>query len=194
MHPHARELVVIGFSINTWQPLFSAAVVTVSDDVAIEQDFTADPDTLHDAFRKLSAKGDSGRLLDGVSLACDMLAAKPEAARRIVGGGLSDDSDLTDMFPGVEFMGAPAEKITNSVSKELEATFSEGLWLNGLASGQYDELHSYEDGINVLGQMMLMDFGSPKQIGDVLKLSESATKSLLFRAYQTLREKLKTFI
>ena len=33
-----------------------------------------------------------------------------------------------------------------------------------------------------------------KQIGDVLKLSESATKSLLFRAYQTLREKLKLFI
>jgi RNA polymerase sigma-70 factor (ECF subfamily) len=33
-----------------------------------------------------------------------------------------------------------------------------------------------------------------KQIGDVLKLSESATKSLLFRAYQTLREKLKGFV
>ena len=33
-----------------------------------------------------------------------------------------------------------------------------------------------------------------KQIGDVLNLSESATKSLLFRAYQTLREKLKDFI
>ena len=33
-----------------------------------------------------------------------------------------------------------------------------------------------------------------KQIGDVLKLSESATKSLLFRAYQTLRDKLKEFI
>jgi RNA polymerase sigma-70 factor (ECF subfamily) len=33
-----------------------------------------------------------------------------------------------------------------------------------------------------------------KHIGDVLKLSESATKSLLFRAYQTLREKLKEFI
>ena len=33
-----------------------------------------------------------------------------------------------------------------------------------------------------------------KQIGEVLKLSESATKSLLFRAYQTLREKLKEFI
>ena len=33
-----------------------------------------------------------------------------------------------------------------------------------------------------------------KEIGDVLKLSESATKSLLFRAYQTLRERLKDFI
>jgi RNA polymerase sigma-70 factor, ECF subfamily len=33
-----------------------------------------------------------------------------------------------------------------------------------------------------------------RQIGDILKLSESATKSLLFRAYQTLREKLKPFI
>ncbi|HEX3471087.1 MAG TPA: sigma-70 family RNA polymerase sigma factor [Silvibacterium sp.] len=33
-----------------------------------------------------------------------------------------------------------------------------------------------------------------KQIGEVLKLSESATKSLLFRAYQTLRERLKDFI
>ncbi|RXH57187.1 RNA polymerase sigma factor [Granulicella sibirica] len=33
-----------------------------------------------------------------------------------------------------------------------------------------------------------------RQIGDVLKLSESATKSLLFRAYQTLRDKLKGFV
>jgi RNA polymerase sigma-70 factor, ECF subfamily len=33
-----------------------------------------------------------------------------------------------------------------------------------------------------------------RQIADVLKLSESATKSLLFRAYETLREKLKDFI
>lgn len=33
-----------------------------------------------------------------------------------------------------------------------------------------------------------------KQIGETLKLSESATKSLLFRAYQALREKLKNFV
>jgi len=33
-----------------------------------------------------------------------------------------------------------------------------------------------------------------KEIGAVLHLSESATKSLLFRAYQTLRERLKEFV
>lgn len=33
-----------------------------------------------------------------------------------------------------------------------------------------------------------------RQIGEVLKLSESATKSLLFRAYQTLRDRLKDFV
>jgi RNA polymerase sigma-70 factor (ECF subfamily) len=33
-----------------------------------------------------------------------------------------------------------------------------------------------------------------RQIGEVLKLSESATKSLLFRAYQTLRDTLKGFV
>ena len=33
-----------------------------------------------------------------------------------------------------------------------------------------------------------------RQIGEVLQLSESATKSLLFRAYQTLRERLKDFV
>ena len=42
-------------------------------------------------------------------------------------------------------------------------------------------MHKYED----------MDY---RQIGDVLKLSESATKSLRFRAYQTLRERLKEFV
>jgi RNA polymerase sigma-70 factor (ECF subfamily) len=33
-----------------------------------------------------------------------------------------------------------------------------------------------------------------RQIAEVLHLSESATKSLLFRAYETLREKLKAFV
>jgi len=42
-------------------------------------------------------------------------------------------------------------------------------------------MHKYQD----------LDY---REIGAVLKLSESATKSLLFRAYETLRERLKGFI
>jgi RNA polymerase sigma-70 factor, ECF subfamily len=47
-------------------------------------------------------------------------------------------------------------------------------------SVEQELMHKYQD----------MDY---KEIGEVLKLSESATKSLLFRAYQTLRENLKDF-
>jgi RNA polymerase sigma-70 factor, ECF subfamily len=43
----------------------------------------------------------------------------------------------------------------------------------------------------IMHKYQQMDY---KQIGDVLKLSESATKSLLFRAYETLREQLKEFL
>ena len=43
----------------------------------------------------------------------------------------------------------------------------------------------------IMHKYQQMDY---RQIGDVLKLSESATKSLLFRAYETLREQLKEFI
>src|SRR5260370_11300029 len=43
----------------------------------------------------------------------------------------------------------------------------------------------------IMHKYQQMDY---RQIADVLKLSESATKSLLFRAYETLREQLKEFI
>jgi RNA polymerase sigma-70 factor, ECF subfamily len=43
----------------------------------------------------------------------------------------------------------------------------------------------------IMHKYQQMDY---KQIAEVLKLSESATKSLLFRAYETLREQLKSFI
>jgi RNA polymerase sigma-70 factor (ECF subfamily) len=43
----------------------------------------------------------------------------------------------------------------------------------------------------VMHKYQQMDY---RQIGEVLKLSESATKSLLFRAYETLRQQLKEFV
>ena len=43
----------------------------------------------------------------------------------------------------------------------------------------------------IMHKYQQMDY---KQIAEVLKKSESATKSLLFRAYETLREQLKQFV
>ena len=43
----------------------------------------------------------------------------------------------------------------------------------------------------IMHKYQQMDY---RQIAGVLKLSESATKSLLFRAYETLREQLKQFV
>ncbi len=43
----------------------------------------------------------------------------------------------------------------------------------------------------VMHKYQQMDY---REIAEVLKLSESATKSLLFRAYETLREQLKKFL
>jgi RNA polymerase sigma-70 factor (ECF subfamily) len=43
----------------------------------------------------------------------------------------------------------------------------------------------------IMHKYQQMDY---REIAEVLKLSESATKSLLFRAYETLREQLKEFV
>ncbi len=80
------------------------------------------------------------------------------------GGGLSDDSDFTEWWPGLAMMGSTPDKIKVSLSKEMDAMYAQHMFTNGLATIQTDELHSYEDGINVLGESMMLDFGSPKQI------------------------------
>ena len=92
------------------------------------------------------------------------------------GGGLSDDSDYLNWWPGLAFMGDNEAKLKKSLERTLDATFENGMWANGLASAQYDELHSYEDGLNILGQAMQLDFGSPKQLERAMETSRSLEK------------------
>jgi hypothetical protein len=80
------------------------------------------------------------------------------------GGGISDDVDLTNTWPGVALMGYDPEKLKNSIHALLEAAFKNGMFTNGLPTIQADFLHSYEEGINCLGQNLILDFGNPKQI------------------------------
>jgi hypothetical protein len=80
------------------------------------------------------------------------------------GGGLSDDGDFTNYWPPTALMGATPDKIKQSLLREMDAFYEQGMFTRGLSTIQTDELHSYEEGIDVLGQSMLLDHGSPKQL------------------------------
>jgi hypothetical protein len=94
----------------------------------------------------------------------DFYVDKRQAWDGEFGGGLGDDSDFTNLFPSLALMGTEPEKLKTSLSRELEAMYENNMWTHGLATGQFDELHSYEDGLNVLGQSLMMDFGNPKDL------------------------------
>ena len=77
------------------------------------------------------------------------------------GGGLSDDTDLTNIFPAMALMGCNPEKIIDSNHRELEACFNNGMFTNGICTIQADYLHNYEEGTNCLGQNMIDDYANP---------------------------------
>ncbi|MGA2444041.1 MAG: LamG-like jellyroll fold domain-containing protein [Opitutaceae bacterium] len=80
------------------------------------------------------------------------------------GGGISDDVDLLNTWPGVALMGCDPDKLTASLHRLLEAAFRNGMFTNGLPTIQADELHSYEEGIDCLSANLILDYGNPQQI------------------------------
>ena len=61
-------------------------------------------------------------------------------------------------------MGGDPAKIRRSLDRHMDAYYEQGMFTNGLSTIQADELHSYEEGIQVLGQSLLLDFGNPKEL------------------------------
>ena len=80
------------------------------------------------------------------------------------GGGISDDVDLLNTWPGVALMGCDPDKLTDSLHRLLEAAFKNGMVTNGLPTIQADELHSYEEGIDCLSANLILDYGNPQQL------------------------------
>ena len=87
------------------------------------------------------------------------------------GGGLSDDTDLTNTWPGVALMGVNPDKIGAALKLEINACYRQGMFTNGLCSIQADELHGYEEGINCLGQNLILNYGSPKMLERAMETS-----------------------
>jgi hypothetical protein len=80
------------------------------------------------------------------------------------GGGLSDDSDLVEQWPGLGLMGVDTEKVRLSQMRVADAVYKNGMFTNGLSTLMLDELHSYEDGINTNSESMYLNYGDPKVV------------------------------
>jgi hypothetical protein len=103
-------------------------------------------------------------LLGQVQRFVDFYIDHRQSAYGDFGGGISDDVDLLNTWPGVALMGSEPEKITRSAQRLLDAAFANGMFTNGLPTIQADELHSYEEGINCLAQNLILEYGSPRQL------------------------------
>ncbi|MBI1682444.1 LamG domain-containing protein [Caulobacter hibisci] len=77
------------------------------------------------------------------------------------GGGLSDDSDLLQQWPGLALMGVDPDKVRDSLNRLTDAVYRNGMFTNGLSTIVTDELHAYEEGINSNSEAMYLDYGDP---------------------------------
>ncbi|PVM88140.1 hypothetical protein DDF62_15280 [Caulobacter radicis] len=77
------------------------------------------------------------------------------------GGGLSDDTDLLQQWPGLALMGVDPDKVKGSLNLLTDAVYRNGMFTNGLSTIATDELHAYEEGINSNSEAMYLDYGDP---------------------------------
>lgn len=80
------------------------------------------------------------------------------------GGGISDDTDLTQQWPGLALMGVDVDKINNSLRALSDAVYKNGMMVNGLGYITTDELHAYEEGMNSDAQRLYLNWGEPKAL------------------------------
>ncbi len=102
------------------------------------------------------------------------------------GGGLSDDDDFSNLFVGAALMGIKPEKIERSLKLLMESYYDQDrdpyhaslrqkslpLFTNGLSTISADLLHVYEEGIEMVGQMMLIDYGNPIYISRGMEIAK----------------------
>ncbi|WP_256731280.1 LamG domain-containing protein [Sphingomonas sp. dw_22] len=80
------------------------------------------------------------------------------------GGGISDDVDLTEQWPGLALMGVDLDKINASLRALSDSVYTNGMRVNGLGYITTDELHAYEEGLNSDAERLYLNWGEPKAI------------------------------
>lgn len=77
------------------------------------------------------------------------------------GGGLSDDTDLVQQWPGLALMGIEPDRINASLRAVSDAVYRNGMITDGLGTITTDELHAYEEGLNSNAARLYLNWGEP---------------------------------
>jgi hypothetical protein len=91
------------------------------------------------------------------------------------GGGISDDVDLTQQWPGLALMGVEPDKINASLKALSEAVYTNGMRVNGLGYITTDELHAYEEGLNTDAERLYLNWGEPRSIERLMATVKALT-------------------
>jgi hypothetical protein len=89
------------------------------------------------------------------------------------GGGISDDNDLTQQWPPLALMGDIPDKTTASLNALADAAYKNDMLPLGLSKIKTDELHSYEEGINLKAEAMYTSYGDPKVVERLMETARA---------------------
>jgi hypothetical protein len=95
------------------------------------------------------------------------------------GGGLSDDTDLSQQWPGLALMGVIPDKINASLRALSDAVYANGMIVEGLGYITTDELHAYEEGLNSDAQRLYLNWGEPKAVERMMATTRALGKVIV---------------
>ncbi len=95
------------------------------------------------------------------------------------GGGLSDDSDLVQQWPGAALMGIQPDKLNASLTAVSDAIYRNGMFANGLSTIETDELHAYEEGINANSAMLYLNWGDPLTVERLMETVKAFDEKII---------------
>lgn len=89
------------------------------------------------------------------------------------GGGISDDVDLLEQWPGLYQMGDIPDKVRHSQDALADAIDKNHMITNGFGTILTDYLHSYEEGINGRSEDMYDSWGDPKVVERLMQTARA---------------------
>ena len=89
------------------------------------------------------------------------------------GGGLSDDGDLTAIWPSLYLLGSDPDKIKDSLERQMNAFYDQDMFSSGLCKIQTDQLHTLEDGVQVIGQCLTVAPHDPQHLERAMETSRA---------------------